>query len=132
TQCGWGWAQVTFQDSRGEWWIPTFAGLFRFPAVPLSNLGTAVPRRYTKADGLPSDEIFRVFEDSRGDVWMSLSSSDRRLARWNRATDSIATYSAADGLPSDDSAISFAEDRSGAVWMGFSAGGLPRYADGRV
>ena len=30
---GWGWNQVTFQDHTGEWWVPTFFGLYRFPRV---------------------------------------------------------------------------------------------------
>jgi len=131
THFGWGWSQVAFQDSRGEWWFPTFEGLFRFPAVPFSKLEATAPRVYTTASGLPSNEIFRLYEDSRGDVWMSLSTSDRRVACWNRSTDSVRSFSAADGLPPNDSPIAFAEDRTGAVWIGFYGGGLARYADRR-
>ncbi len=131
THFGWGWSQVTFQDSRGGWWIPTFEGLYRFPAAEFTTLATAVPRRYTTTDGLPSNEIFRVFEDSRGDVWMSLSDSTRCLARWKRASDSIVVYGPSDGLPAGDSPISFAEDGSGALWIGFYNGGLARHRDDR-
>jgi len=125
TRFGWGWSQVTLQDRHGEWWIPTFHGLYRFPAVPFPRLASTRPLRvYTTADGLPSDEIFRLYEDRRGDLWLSLSTSPWRLARWDRATDSFERFSAADGLPANDSPISFAEDRSGALWIGFYGGGL--------
>ena len=132
TPFGWGWSQVAFQDSHGEWWIPTFGGLYRFPAVAFPRLAASRPRSvYTTANGLPSNEIFRLHEDSRGDVWMSLSSSDRRLARWVRETESFQTFSPSDGLPVD-SPISFADDRSGGLWMGFYEGGIARILDGKL
>ncbi len=131
THLGWGWAQVSFQDTRGEWWIPTFEGLFRFPAVPFPRLASTPPRVYTTAQGLPSNEIFRLFEDRSGDVWMSFSSSDRRLARWIRSAEKIQVFSPADGLPVDV-AISLAADPTGAVWAGFYEGGVARILHGRL
>src|SRR4029450_10605356 len=40
---GWGWSQLTLQDRRGGWWIPTSQGLFRFARGPVSSLSTAPP-----------------------------------------------------------------------------------------
>ncbi len=132
TPYGWGSQQVTLRDRAGEWWVPTFAGLFRFPSVPFDRLGSTPPRRvYTKADGLPSNQIFRLYEDSRGDLWISLLETEGWLARWDRRTGSFRVFSAADGVPREPP-ISFAEDGSGAVWIGFQRGGLARYRDGRT
>lgn len=127
---GWGVNQVAFQDSRGEWWVPTATGLYRFPAVPFERLGEAAARRiYTIRDGLPSDLLFRLFEDSRGNLWVSVLNGPSGLALWVRESDSFRVFSAADGIPSGDEPASFAEDRSGSVWIGFTSGGLARYRD---
>jgi two-component sensor histidine kinase len=132
TPYGWGSQQVTLRDRAGEWWVPTFSGLFRFPSVPFERLGSTPPRRvYTKADGLPSNQIFRLYEDSRGDLWISLLETQGWLARWDRCTDSFRVFTAADGIPSEPP-MSFAEDGNGAVWVGFQRGGLARHGDGRT
>ncbi|MCM3874814.1 MAG: ATP-binding protein [Thermoanaerobaculia bacterium] len=132
TLYGWGWQQVTLVDRTGEWWVPTLSGLFRFPAVPLTRLGSTPPRRvYTKADGLPSNQIFRLYEDSRGDLWISLLETTGWLVRWDRRTDSFRIFTAADGVPREPP-MSFAEDGNGAVWIGFQRGGLARHRDGQT
>lgn len=133
TPFGWGWRQLTFVDENGEWWVPTFTGLFRFPAVPLDRLAaTPFRRRYTTADGLPSDQLYRLFRDGHGDVWMGLAGDGPHLALWRRASDAIRVFSpAADGVP-DALPMAFAEDRSGTVWIGFFGGGLARWRGGRM
>ncbi len=130
TPYGWGSQQTTLRDRDGEWWVPTFSGLFRFPAVPLERLASTPPRHvYTKVDGLPSNQIFRLYEDSRGDLWISLLETEGWLARWDRRTDSFRVFT--DGIPRQPP-ISFAEDGTGAVWIGFQRGGLARHRDGRT
>lgn len=133
TLYGWGWKQVTLVDRAGEWWVPTFSGLFRFPAVPFDRLGKTPPRKvYTTRDGLPSNLIFRLYEDSRGDLWISLLKAEGGgLVLWDRRADSFRVFTAADGVPREPP-MSFAEDGNGAVWIGFQRGGLARYRDGRT
>ncbi|HEX4441914.1 MAG TPA: two-component regulator propeller domain-containing protein, partial [Thermoanaerobaculia bacterium] len=132
TKLGWGWAQVSFQDSRGEWWVPTLSGLFRFPAVPFDALDETAPIRvYTKRDGLPDDQVYRVFEDRRGDLWIGFIDGRDRLARWERASGAIRTFGPADGV-ADREPMAFAEDASASVWIGFRGGGLARWRDGRI
>ena len=56
------------------------------------------------------------------------------LSRWQRRTRTFQHYTDADGLPRLDQAYvaSFAEDRAGHVWIGFSGlGGLARHHEGR-
>ncbi len=132
TPYGWGSQEVTLRDRAGEWWVPTFSGLFRFPSVPFERLVSTPPSRlYTKAEGLPSNQVFRLYEDSRGDLWISLLETEGWLARWDRRTDSFRVFTEADGIPREPP-LAFAEDGSGEVWIGFQRGGLARYRDGRT
>lgn len=128
---GWGMSQLVLQDRQGEWWIPSLGGLYRFPAVPFARLGAALPRKiYTEKDGLPSSRLFRLFEDSDGNIWVGFGVGERPLARWDRATETIRSFSAADGIPPEPP-VAFAQDRTGAVWIGF-ASGLARFRSGTM
>ena len=131
----WGWTSLDFLSRDGEWWVPGTDGLRRYPAVSkFDDLGSTPPAKiYTKADGLHGNEIFMLFEDSRGDVWITTDTGGGHdcLARWERKTNTITPYFSSDGLPSDSGPVSFAEDRHGNVWFGFFFGGITRYKDGK-
>jgi hypothetical protein len=96
----WGWIMegVTLRTRSGDWWIGSQKSLLHYPAtdhvVALKNMGpTAV---YTAKDGLA--EPFRLYEDSRGDIWISMISSPRRgLMRWERATGRLLDLSGSPG-----------------------------------
>lgn len=108
-------------DSTGEWWIGTRKGLFRFPKVEkLEQLGTIQPFAvYTKQDGLPSDDIYNLFEDSRGDVWFSFwSDITGKLTRWERSTGKFYQYDAETAVPADCFPSYFREDSKGNVFIG--------------
>ncbi len=127
-------AGTALQDRSGEWWIPGGAGLYRFPAVKrVEELGRIRPKAiYTSRDGLAGDDVFRLFGDSRGDIWIGRRTPTRLvLTRWEHSTGKFHRYSDADGLPAFSRTMSFAEDPSGNVWIGFQNGGLARYKDGR-
>lgn len=130
----WGWNFLDFEAHDGEWWIPSASGLFRFPKVqnPKDLAHTAPKRIYKKADGLWTDEAFELFEDSRGDIWISTCCYSATLSRWERQTDKIYSYSSEpDGLPNANGAISFAEDLQGNIWLGHFFGKLVRYRKGK-
>ncbi|MEP6913709.1 MAG: two-component regulator propeller domain-containing protein, partial [bacterium] len=130
----WGSNQVTFQDHTGEWWVPTGSGLCRFPRVAsVEQLAHTLPKAvYTQQRGeLPTNDVFRLFEDSRGDVWISTASGvNTAVVRWERATESFHLYSEAQGLPHVTSPTAYREDTAGNLWLGFYTGGLARYHDG--
>jgi signal transduction histidine kinase/ligand-binding sensor domain-containing protein len=121
------------QDHLGEWWASTNQGLYRFPAVRrLEDLARARPLAvYTTRDGLTDNYISRIFEDSRGDIWVSSFNPPEMLARWERSTATFRRYSEKDGLPALNWANAFAEDRAGNLWLGMHNGGLIRYRAGR-
>jgi ligand-binding sensor domain-containing protein/signal transduction histidine kinase len=126
---GWGTDQLTFQDGAGEWWVPTSQGVFRFPELPATQMAWARPNaRYVDGAG-----AYRIFQDSRGDVWMSaqVDAGPRRnvvanrLARWERSTGILRDY------PNSSLGTAFGEDHAGSVWIGLSSGSLARYRNGR-
>lgn len=121
-------------DHTGEWWVTSNAGLFRFPVVAdYRRLATIHPKAvYTTRDGLAGNDLSELFEDSRGDIWISSFAPDREVVtRWDRATGRFERYTDEDGLRRLNAATAFCEDSAGNVWIGFREGGLARYRDGR-
>jgi ligand-binding sensor domain-containing protein len=135
TYFGWGRGEDLVQDSAGEWWIATGEGLCRFErADSVAGLAGAVPKAiYTHRDGLPGDEIFSVFADSRDGIWIGTIGLQKQdgMALWDRKTGQIRAFSAADGLPIKPVPTTFAEDRAGNIWAALYHGGLARYRHGR-
>ncbi|MCU1265636.1 MAG: liaS 2 [Acidobacteria bacterium] len=131
---GWVMENVTLHSRNGEWWLGGGAGLFRFPPVAsFQGIKTSRPLAvYGTSDGLAALQVFRLFEDSRGDIWIStINATTNGLARWNHATEKIDDLKDSPGLPlpKDNLPRSFAEDHAGHVWIGFN-NGLARYAQG--
>ena len=129
---GWGWNQMALQDRVGEWWIATGEGLYRFPKLNrIEDLAHVKPKAiYTKKDGLIDDAPWRVFEDSRGDIWLATAQPDwSGVTRWERSTETFHHYSRISELPSTGWASAFEEDVAGNVWIGIG-GILVRYSNG--
>jgi ligand-binding sensor domain-containing protein/two-component sensor histidine kinase len=132
TKRSWGWNQVAFQDHAKEWWIDTTAGLYRFPVSNgIEELAKLSPSAvYTKKDGLSGNEIFRLYEDRSGDIWMSIFSEQASLTRWERATRKFYQYGGIEALPQDSGPTAFCEDGAGDLWIGLYHGELVRYRSG--
>lgn len=129
-------SNLVLRDHSGEWWVLTSRGVYRFGRVKrVEGLASATPLAiYRTLNGLPGEYAYCIFEDTRGDLWISVRWTERGLSglvRWNRSTGTFHAFSEAEGLPPGRSAASFAEDRSGGLWFGFYEGDLVRYADGR-
>jgi ligand-binding sensor domain-containing protein/two-component sensor histidine kinase len=135
TYLGWGRGDQIVQDRTGEWWLATGQGLYRFASTEsVTGLAGAVPKAvYTQRDGLPGDEIFTVFGDSRDRIWIGTIGLEKKdgMAMWDRATGKLRVFSEADGLPVKPVPSVFAEDRGGDIWAALYHGGLARYRDGR-
>jgi ligand-binding sensor domain-containing protein/two-component sensor histidine kinase len=131
---GWGVNQVTLQDHTGEWWLPTFSRLYRFPRVmSVAQLAHTSPKAVyeDQPSQLPGSDLFHLFEDSRGNIWISIAGTMRNVVRWERATESFHIYSETEGLPPYNQPTAYCEDAAGNLWLGFDEGGLARYRDGR-
>jgi ligand-binding sensor domain-containing protein len=134
---GWGWNQMVVEDRAREWWIPSGYGVYRFPGVAstLRLVGAHAKTVYLHEKN-PQHAIFRLFEDSRGDIWAATQSATgvNGLVRWDRRTGAVIEYSEREGLPPSPKlglASAFREDSSGNLWVGFHVGGLARYRQGR-
>ncbi|MBI4474506.1 MAG: ATP-binding protein, partial [Acidobacteria bacterium] len=120
------------QSRNGEWWVSTIEGLYRFPKVKhLEDLAHTPPLAvYTKRDGLPDNNINRLFEDSPGDIWISSYNPPGLLTRWDRATATFHVYSQAHGIPPLNWTNVFGE-AGGHVWLGLHNEGVARHRQGR-
>jgi len=130
---GWVSEGVTLQTRQGhEWWIAT--GPYYFPATdnftqlksvrPLADIG--------KDRVLGKRQVWRLFEDSRERIWISLvNSGGNGLALWDHKDQTVHDLTGAGNLPSfhDDQARSFGEDHTGNIWIGFGTG-LARFSGG--
>ena len=122
---GWGWGQTVLQDHDGAWWVAHGDAAYRFPPAPrVEAIGTSHASAPIKNAG-----AFRLFEDSRGDVWIA---SGTRLLRWDRASGREVDMTAATGIPTDPETFytAFCEDWGGGVWIGTDHAGLLRYHGG--
>jgi ligand-binding sensor domain-containing protein/signal transduction histidine kinase len=124
---GWGWGQTVMQDREGAWWVPSGNGVYRFPA---SDRPEEALRGRPEAI-YQGGQVFRVFEDSRGDVWLA-TLGPTALLRWERETGRVVDVGAESGAGEISEYTGFAETRDGALWIGTGASGLLRYRDGRV
>ena len=128
---GWGWQQTVLQDSKGAWWIPTGAGVVRSADnTSFENLANAALE--TVKTGAKVSEVFRVFEDSRGDIWISVGGSE--LLRWERARNIWHNYTSQVGFSEYRIGSAFVEDQTGNIWIGASSdhgdSALIRYRNG--
>lgn len=133
TEVGWGWQQTVWQDRENAWWIPTANGLFRAPATQFEDLADT---QFEKIEtGAVAPEIFRIFEDSRGDIWIATIGSTSELLRWERDRNIWHNHSAAAGFTGNQIGTAFAEDANGNLWIAtgsdFNDNSLIRYRDGQ-
>lgn len=130
------WDQLLVQSRNGEWWCASAAGLLRFPAVDLPELSrTKAVHVYGLQDNLGTDQIYQIFEDSSGRLWISTRSEQGNgLIIRDPSSSSFRNIHESDGIPPmkmETWANHFFEDRAGQIWIGLHRGGVIRYAHGR-
>jgi ligand-binding sensor domain-containing protein len=128
---GWGWNQIALQAHNGEWLMTTEKGLYRFAAaaLPRDLIGVAPSSVYDRQSPLGEDEIFRIFEDSHGNLWISAIGPHYDFIHWDRTSGVFHHWEAAEGWTPDSSAAVVRESPSGAVWVGTSTSVL-RFRNG--
>jgi len=127
----WSWSQIVVHSRSGDWWVATGEGLLRY-----RNRLDAAPTVQGPEVGLASGNVFRIFEDSSGAIWVSiLARASIGLYRRNPRTGRFESFDESHGLPSRhqlaNRPAAFAEDRAGNLWIGMLDGGLVRFRNGK-
>jgi ligand-binding sensor domain-containing protein/signal transduction histidine kinase len=109
-------AAIPFQDSRGNWWINTSNGLFRFEGP---DLQLRRGRKLGASDGIPADLVdfgSVAAEDPFGRLWITRGENLYRLdpARNGRATFERVPLNA----NLTNCVLWIISDRAGTLWLG--------------
>ncbi|WP_128545310.1 ligand-binding sensor domain-containing protein [Larkinella soli] len=95
------------QDRKGNIWMATFGGVFRYDGKSFTNVTSQVS----------SARFFSVLEDKKGNFWFSTVGSG---VYYYDGT-SFRNYTTKDGL-AENQVIDIYEDKAGTVWFGTSNG----------
>jgi signal transduction histidine kinase/ligand-binding sensor domain-containing protein len=98
-----------FQDRRGVMWFGTDSGLVRAERSEWKTLGLA--------EGLTSERVRALAEDSQTNLWIGTSGGGLNCLRSGKIT----ALRKADGLPSDDITSIYIDERD-VVWAGTPSG----------
>ncbi len=82
--------------------------------------------QYDADNGLPSSDIFHVFQDSKGYIWIA---TDNGVSRFNGYE--FVNYGIADGLP-HNTIFEIFEDSKGRIWFVSARSSLSYYKDGKI
>ena len=110
------------EDRSGAIWIATYGdGLYRL------NPDGSVARRYSQRDGLPSDAVFAILEDSQGRFWLSTNNG---LSRFDPKAENFRNFDKDDGLPGNSFKQAVAsEGRDGEMFFGGKEGLVSFFPD---
>ncbi len=129
---GWGWNQILQQDGAGGWWLGTGGGIYYWSADddPFRHSSRPPTHIWKTADGLASDDVFRVFIEpvagTPGTVWASLERLEGpELCALEPAVSRFHCFEGSAEVP-EIFASAFALDQAGALWIGGYAGKVVR------
>ena len=112
------WVFDLFQASDGKIWIAGMGdGVWTY--TPKNMKFTHYPYDEKRSNGLRSNSVSAIMEDSRHNIWIS---TDRGgLSRYNPKGDNFITIDKEDGLP-DNVVYDILEDSHGFLWFGTNRG----------
>jgi signal transduction histidine kinase/DNA-binding response OmpR family regulator/ligand-binding sensor domain-containing protein len=103
--------QHFYQDKTGVFWLATaHAGLIRWDRQHNHY------RQFRRSEGLSNDNIYAVYPDQRGSLWMS---SDYGIMQFDPIRSTVRTYLVQDGITHNEfNRISHHQDRAGRIYFG--------------
>jgi len=117
--------RCVFEDGSGVVWIGTSGhGLRRLAGGVFSAITTVINPAITTKNGLSSDQVFALAEDSDGGLLVGTPDGLNRIRKGV-----ISVVTSADGL-ADDFVRSIFRDNDGSLWMG-TRRGLSHWKNGR-
>jgi len=100
-----------FEDEQGSLWIGTHGGGLNELDRKENNF-----TRFTKEEGLPSDDIFGILGDKEGNLWLSTSNG---ISKFNLQTQIFRNYDVNDGLQSNEfNTGAFHKNKNGEMFFG--------------
>ncbi len=106
-------------------WVCLLCALVQLGVITHAHAVPANARRFTTADGLPSNVVHAILEDHHGYLWFA---SDDGLARYDGRRFRI--WRREQGLP-DNRVLALAQDAAGQLWLGTGQGQLVRMSADR-
>lgn len=99
------------KDKNGSFWLATAGnGLVNW------HPQKGVIQRFTRADGLPSNTLYAVYEDEHSNLWLS---TDNGIAAFDKLTKKVRRYSEKDGLSHYEfNRVSHFRDNNGNIYFG--------------
>jgi signal transduction histidine kinase/ligand-binding sensor domain-containing protein len=121
-----------FLSRSGELWMLTDRKLYRFgDGRNVAGLrGRAPTAVYGMEDGLKSNSVSQIFEDSEGSIWVSvrgLTPEGHGIARMRAGESRFTHFTIEDGFPERRSGSDYLEDTFGNLWIALYEGGLARF-----
>lgn len=115
---GYDWIFTMYEAHDGTIWMGTMGnGIWRY--TPANGKYKKYEYRESHHNGLRSNSVSAIMEDSRGVLWFS---TDRGgISRYNPETDNFTSFGMAEGLP-DNTAYNILEDKNGFLWFGTNKG----------
>jgi signal transduction histidine kinase/DNA-binding response OmpR family regulator/ligand-binding sensor domain-containing protein len=103
--------QHFYQDPQGVFWLATAnTGLVRWDRARNSY------RQFRRADGLNNDNIYAVYTDHRGHLWLS---SDKGIMQFDPVRLTTRTYTVQDGITNNEfNRIAHYQDAQGRIYFG--------------
>jgi len=110
--------RYAYADNQGNLWLATEDGLYR--------LQNQVIRTYSIANGLPDRDIFPIYQDNAGSIWLGVW--HKGLSRFSKGK--FENFTVADGLPYP-LVSSISQTGDGLLWVA-THGGLAAFQHGHI
>jgi serine/threonine protein kinase/ligand-binding sensor domain-containing protein len=109
-----------FKDKDGNLWFGSEGKLFKLPAETSANNDIQL-KLYEQKDGVAQAFIRNIYQDSKGDIWLSFYSKGIARFLGDKETNKFQYFTSEDGLPSNI-CYSLTMDLLGNYWIGTDRG----------
>ncbi|MBP7149084.1 MAG: hypothetical protein KBD01_16265 [Acidobacteria bacterium] len=124
---GWGWRQTTVHARDGSWWLASGSGVLHYPpSRTIEGLEHLSPQLLR--GGLPGPDVFRLYEDRDGTLWVGVAGVTPHIAR--RVPGGERFVPVTDSEQARGCLPTVFREWAGTMWIGCYSGDVLRF-DGR-
>lgn len=110
------------EDKNGLFWVGTYGGGINLFNPKTGSFNKKYRQKDNRKKGLNDDRVIKIFEDSKGNIWIGTMSG---LNRYDPKTDSFKSYTEKNGL-SNNVIFGIVEDENNDLWLS-TYNGLSRF-----